>query len=204
MATEVLSPCFFYITKLKHCARNYITYAFICFLSILSIYLDLYGFKIKRNTFHWFKMVDARWRMVPDPSLMIIDLFTDSAAILNLLDLRSIMGCTGGTRSEFTLAFRPKRELHCIFLGKKVIIITSKHGTTIFFSHYNLSRKTLRKIGPKSARIYTERVYLIVPMPPGHPIVLPKSNTFNIVAVSVKRSIDVIRTSLLLLQIFMG
>ena len=138
MATEVLSPCFFYITELKHCARNYITCAFICFLSILSIYLDLYGFKIKRNTFHWFKMVDARWRMVPGPSLMIIDLFTDSAAILNLLDLRSIMGCTGGTRSEFTLAFRPKRQLHCIFLGKKVIIITSKHGTTIFFSHYNL------------------------------------------------------------------
>ena len=83
-------------------------------------------------------MVDARWRMVPGPSLMIIDLFTDSAAILNLLDLRSIMGCTGGTNSVFTLAFRPKRELHCIFLGKKVIIITSKHGTTIFFSHYNL------------------------------------------------------------------
>ena len=62
-----------------------------------------------------------------------IDLFTDTAAILNLLDLRSIMGCPGGTRSVFTRAFRAKRELHCIFLGKKAIIITSKHGTTIFF-----------------------------------------------------------------------
>ena len=48
------------------------------------------------------------------------------------------MGCPGGTRSVFTRAFRAKRELQCIFLGKKAIIITSKHGTTISFSHFNL------------------------------------------------------------------
>ena len=70
---------------------------------------------------------------VDTEKLTTIDLFTDTAAILNLLDLRSIMGCPGGTRSVFTRAFRAKRELHCIFLGKKAIIITSKHGTTIFF-----------------------------------------------------------------------
>ena len=62
-----------------------------------------------------------------------IDLFTYTAAILNYLDLRSIMGCPGGTRSVFTRAFWAKRERHCIFLGKKAIIITSKHGTTILF-----------------------------------------------------------------------
>ena len=62
-----------------------------------------------------------------------IDPLTDTAAILNLLHLTSIMGCPGGTREVFTRAFRAKRELHCIFLGKKAIIITSKHGTTIFF-----------------------------------------------------------------------
>ena len=38
----------------------------------------------------------------------------------------------------FTRAFRAKRELQCIFLGKKAIVITSKDGTKIFFSHYNL------------------------------------------------------------------
>ena len=43
------------------------------------------------------------------------------------------MGCTGGTRSVFTRAFRVKRELQYIFLGKKAIVITSKDGTTIFF-----------------------------------------------------------------------
>ena len=64
--------------------------------------------------------------------------FTDAAAILNLLDLRSSMGCPGGNLSVFMRAFRTKRELQCLFLGKEAIIFTSKHGTTIFFSHYNL------------------------------------------------------------------
>ena len=81
-----------------------------------------------------------------------IDLFSDTAAILNLLDLRSIMGCPGSTRSVFTRAFRAKRELQCIFLGKKAIIITSKHGTTIFFSHYNLFLgKLVEKLAEKRA-----------------------------------------------------
>ena len=63
-----------------------------------------------------------------------VDHFTDTAAILNLLDLRSIMVWPGGTRSVFKRAFFvQKRELHCIFLRKKAIIITFKHGTTIFF-----------------------------------------------------------------------
>ena len=70
-----------------------------------------------------------------------IDLFTNTAAILNLLDLRSIMGCPGVTRSVFTRA--------CIFLGKKAIIITFEQGTTIFFSHYNFF---LGKLKEKQAR----------------------------------------------------
>ena len=35
------------------------------------------------------------------------------------------------------------------------------------------------------------QVYDIVLMPPGHPIILLKSNYFNMAAVSVKRSIEV-------------
>ena len=42
------------------------------------------------------------------------------------------MGYWGGTRSVFMRAFRAKRELQFIFLGKKAIIITYKHGTMIF------------------------------------------------------------------------
>ena len=78
-----------------------------------------------------------------------IDLFTDTAAILNLLDLRSIMGCPGGTRSVFTRAFRAKRELHCIFLGKKAIIITFKDGATIIFLITIFLKENLKKNLPE-------------------------------------------------------
>ena len=59
------------------------------------------------------------------------------------------MGCLGGTGSVFMRAFRAKREFQRIFLGKKAIVIISKNGTTIFFSHYNLF---LEKIKEKFAR----------------------------------------------------
>ena len=119
------------------------------------------------------------------PSL--IDLFTDTAAILNSLELRSIMGCPGGTYSVFTRAFRAKRELNCLFLGEKAIIITSKHGTTIFFSYYNLFLGKLKEKLARKARVNTERVCRIVFLPPVHPIILLKSHKFNMAAVSVKR-----------------
>ena len=73
-------------------------------------------------------------------------------------------------------AFRAKREFQCIFLGKKAIVIISKHGTTIFFSHYNLFLGKLKEKLARKARVNTERVYRIVLMPPGHPIILLKSN----------------------------
>ena len=42
-----------------------------------------------------------------------------------------------------------------MYISRQAIIITSKHGTTIFFSDYNLFLgKLKRKIGPKSARKY--------------------------------------------------
>ena len=85
-----------------------------------------------------------------------MDLFTDTAAILKLIDLRSIMGCPGGTRSVFMRAFRAKRELQCIFLGKKAIIITSKHCTTIFFPHYNLFLGKLKEKLARKARKNTD------------------------------------------------
>ena len=49
---------------------------------------------------------------------------SDTAAILNLLDLRSIVRCSGGrggggTRSVFRRASRAKREPHCIFLVER-------------------------------------------------------------------------------------
>ena len=78
------------------------------------------------------------------------------AAILNFLDLWSIMGCPRGTRSALTIAFRAKRELQCMFLGKKVIIFTSKQGTTIFFSHYNLFLGKLKEKLAQKAHVNTD------------------------------------------------
>ena len=76
------------------------------------------------------------------------------------------MGCPGGTRSVFTCAFRAKRELHCIFLGKKAIIIKSKHGSMTYFSHYNLFLGKLKEKLARKAHVNTERVYRIVLIPP--------------------------------------
>ena len=55
----------------------------------------------------------------------------------------------------------------------------------LFFPLQSYSKKTLRKNVPESARKYKRNAL----MPPGHPIILLKSNLFNMVAVSVKRSI---------------
>ena len=77
---------------------------------------------------------------------------------------------------SMTSAFQAKRELQCIFLGKKAIIIASKHGTTIFFFHNNLFLGKLREKLTRKVRVNTERVYRIVLMPPGHPIIFLKSN----------------------------
>ena len=98
-----------------------------------------------------------------------IDIFTDTAAKLYLLDLRSIMGCPEGTRSVFTRAFRAIKELQCISLKKKAIVITSKDGTTIFFSHYNLFLGKLKEKLARKARVNTDANM-------SHPIILLKSN----------------------------
>ena len=51
----------------------------------------------------------------------------------------------GQSLSIYALFSGKKRTLKCIFLGIKVIVITSKHGTTIFFSHYNLFQGKLKE-----------------------------------------------------------
>ena len=86
------------------------------------------------------------------------------------------MGCPGGTRSVFTRAFRAKRELHCIFLGKKAIFTISKHGKMIFSSYYNLFLGKLKEKLARKPDENTERIYRIVFMPPALPIILLNSN----------------------------
>ena len=63
-----------------------------------------------------------------------------------------------------------------------------KRHSDLFFPLQSFSRK-LQKLAQK-ARVDTERVYWIVLVPPGHRIILLKSNKFNMAAVSVKRAIE--------------
>ena len=93
--------------------------------------------------------------------VMTIDLFTDTAAILNLLDLRSIMGCPGGmstiryTRSVFTRAFRANFSSRS---PKKKIVMGEKDRCAVFGFNNDLlfPEKYIVKFSfcPKSARKY--------------------------------------------------
>ena len=65
-------------------------------------------------------------------------------------------GGMGGTPSAFTRAFRAKREIHCTFFGKQAIIFTSKRGTTIFFSQYNLFLGKSKEKLARKARLRPE------------------------------------------------
>ena len=147
------------------------------------------------------------WRLVR-VLISPVHLFTDTSAILNLLDLRSIMGCPGGTRSVFSRSFPAKREVQCIFLGKKAFVIKSKDGTTIFFSHFNLFVEKLKN-WPESERKYWCEYNGSSLCPLGIPkYSLNPINSICMTTVSVKRSIrrwhSLFKESLLPLSLFIN
>ena len=74
---------------------------------------------------------------------------------------------------------------HCIFLGKRRSLLHQNTAQGSFFPLQSYSKKTLRKNVPKNARKYKRNEL----MPPEHPIILLKSNLFNMAAASVKRSV---------------
>ena len=97
---------------------------------------------------------------------------------IELIRFKEYYGMPRGALVQYLRALFGQRELQYIFFGKNVIIITPKHGTTIYFSHYNLFLRTLREKSACKARVNTDamRVYRIMLMPPGHSIILLKSN----------------------------
>ena len=87
------------------------------------------------------------------------------------------------------------------FYGKRRSLLHPNTAQGSFFPLQSYSKKTLRKNVPKSARKYKRNVL----MPPEHPIILLKSNEFNMAVVSVKRSITSSREKrFLLAAIFLG
>ena len=77
--------------------------------------------------------------------------------------------------------FSGKKRTSLCISREKVDHYHIQHGTTIFFfSHYNLFLGNLKEKFARKAGVNTGRVYRIVLMCPGHPIILLKSNKFNI------------------------
>ena len=51
---------------------------------------------------------------------------------------------------------KKRTSMYILFLGKKAIVIISKDGTTIFFSHYNLFLGKLKEKLARKARVNTD------------------------------------------------
>ena len=66
------------------------------------------------------------------------------------------------------LVFRHSVSLPFYQIGS-LIMITSKHATTIFSPLQSYSKKTLRKRMPRKALVKTERIMCLCPPPPGIP-----------------------------------
>ena len=61
----------------------------------------------------------------------------------------------GHSLSFFRALFGQKENFNVYFSGKKVIIIASKHGTTIYFSRYNLFLGKRKEKLARKARVNT-------------------------------------------------
>ena len=65
-----------------------------------------------------------------------IDLFTYAVTILNLLDLRSFMGCLGSTHSEFMRTFRKTENFTVYFSEKRQSLL---HPNTVQQSFFPIT-----------------------------------------------------------------
>ena len=89
-----------------------------------------------------------------------IDPLTDTAAILNLLHLTSIMGCPGGTREVFRPRFSGKKRTSLYISREKGdhYYIQTRHND--LFSHYNLFLGKRKEKLARKARVYILSEYI--------------------------------------------
>ena len=101
-------------------------------------------------------------------------------------------GGGGWAHSVFTHAFLGKKRTSIYISREKGdhYYIQTRHND-LFFAITMFFLGKLKKKLARKARVNAERVYRIVLVPPRHPIILLKSNEFNMAAVSVKRSIRI-------------
>ena len=93
----------------------------------------------------------------------------------------------GHSLSIYALFSRKKRTSMYISREERRSCYIQTLHNDLFFSHYNLFLGKLKEKLAGKARVNTERVYRIVLMPPGHPLILLKSKLFNMAAVSRKK-----------------
>ena len=98
------------------------------------------------------------------------------------------MGCSGGMST--ICCTRIVLEIwssSVYFLGKRQSLLHPNMAQGSFFQLQSYSKKTLRKkLMPRKVLVNTKGIVL---MPPGHPIILLKSNLFNTAVLLLKRSI---------------
>ena len=78
-----------------------------------------------------------------------IDLFTDTAAILNLLDLRSIMGCPGALAQYLRALFGQKENFTIYFSGKRRSLVHPNTAQRSFFAIRIFFSENLEKNCPE-------------------------------------------------------
>ena len=66
-------------------------------------------------------------------TVFTIDLSYQYGGHIEFIRVKEYYGMSTGHSLSFYARFSGKKELHCISLRRKAILITSKHGTTIFF-----------------------------------------------------------------------
>ena len=90
------------------------------------------------------------------------------------------MGCPGGMSTiRCTRLVLEIMVFHCMFLGGKAIIISSKHCptiSTIFFPIAILFHENFKKKCPERRALNLSEYTGMCSCPPGHPIILLKSN----------------------------
>ena len=114
---------------------------------------------------------------------------TDTAALLNLLYLRSIMGCPAALAQYIYARFSGKKRTSLFIPQERGdhYYIQTRH--TDIFSHYNLFLGKLIDKLARKVRVHMLSEYMgPCSCPPGHPIILLTCNKFNMAAVLVKRS----------------
>ena len=108
---------------------------------------------------------------------------------MKLLDLRVLWDAQGALAQYLRALLGQKENFTMYFSGKRRSLSHPTRHNDLFFSHYNLSLGNLKEKFARKAGVNTGRVYRIVLMCPGHPIILLKSNKFNIADVWAKRPI---------------